>query len=255
MFEKRSRDDFQRIRLKQAGRIQPEDNLAGGGVPAFVGQVSSLSSKIAVGEFLLVQPNFVLGAEVEGAAGVFTPFGSSTVPVYLVGPGVPSTGDYLVCRFVDNRWVAERTLLMSGTGGVGSLPYCLCDPIPTTMKMTSKDQSCNYGMFQSCTLRYGPTPPAFAALNLGVNTILSTQGFPDALAGGAIFYYYLTCQYNQFNLTRIYLESPFGSPYRDGVLYSWLVGGYGNTCDPFHLDNGTSFPGSDSSCFVTIDGE
>lgn len=253
MFDYSLLDEFQRIRQNRARWVWPQDNLSGGGIPAFVGQVTSSGSMIKVGSFLLVQPNFVLGPEVEGGSGVFSPFGSSTIPVYLVGPGKPSTGDYLVCRFVDNRWVAERTLASTGTGKVGSLPFCFCDPIAATLTMTSADQSCNYRMFQSCTLLFGPTPAGFAPLNLGAHTFLSTQGFPDPLANGAMFNYYLTCQYNQFNLTRIYLESPFGSPFRDGVLYSWLLGGYGNTCDPFHLDNGTSFPGSDLSCNVKID--
>ena len=120
--------------------------------------------------------------------------------------------------------------------------------------MTSADPSCNYNMFQSCTIQYGPTPPDFLPTGIGDFAFLSTQGFPDPIADGAIFYYYLTCQSNLFSLSRIYQDSPYGSPYRDGVLYSWTIGGAGNTCAPFHLDNGQAFPGSDASCFVTIDG-
>jgi hypothetical protein len=253
MIDSSSRDDFERIRLGRASRGWPDSDLMGGGVPAFVGQVTSPASKIAVGDFLLVQPTFVLGSEVEGGAGIFTQVGTSTVPVYLIGPGLPSAGEYLVCRFVDNRWVADR---MSGGGDVGvgiTLPFCFCSPMPATLTMTSADPACNYRMFQSCTLQYGPTPPAFAPLNLGANAFLSTQGFPDPVAAGATFYYLLTCQHNQYSLTRLYLESPYGSPYRDGILYTWLVGGYGNTCHPFHLDNGIAFPGSDQSCSVRLD--
>ena len=255
MIDRRSRDDFWRIRMRGADLVWPDADLSGGGgVPAFVGEVMSSGSSIAVGHFLMVQPTVVLGPEVEGGPGNFTSFGSSTIPVYLIGPGKPVTGDRLVCRFVDYRWVAERTVVGTGDGKVGTIPGCFCSAIPATLKMSSSDPSCNYRMFQSCTILYGPTPPAFAALNLGANAFLSTQGFPDPVANGALFHYFLTCLYNQFSLTRVYPDSPYGSPYRDGILYAWLVGGHGNTCSPFRLDNGKAFPGSDSSCFVTIDG-
>jgi hypothetical protein len=109
-------------------------------------------------------------------------------------------------------------------------------------------------MFQSGTIQYGPTPVEYANLNIGVNSFLGVESFPDLTAGGALFRYLLTCSENQFNLSRVYLESPYGSPYRDGLLYTWLVGGGGNTCVPFRLDNGLAFAGSDMSCDVHIDG-
>ena len=109
MIDRGSLDDFKQIRQRRAGCVWPESDLIGGGVPAFVGQVTTPATlNIGVGDFLIVRPTSVLGQEAEGGAGVFTPFGSSTVAVYLVGPALASTGDYLVCKFVDNRWVAER---------------------------------------------------------------------------------------------------------------------------------------------------
>jgi hypothetical protein len=255
MIEPRDRDDWDRLRWRQPVQIVREPDWIGGGIPAFVGQVTSLSTSIGVGKFFLAQPIFVLGQESEGASGDFNPVGTSTVAVYLLGPGLPVTGDYLVCKFVDNRWVAERSTSSGGTGGTGTLPDCFCTPIPATLTMTSADPECNFQMFQSCTIQYAPTPAGFAALNLGANTFISTASFPDPIAGGALFFYLLFCQGNQFSLTRLYLESPYGSPFRDGVLYTWLVGGSGNTCSPFHLDAGTAFPGSDASCFVTIDAD
>ncbi len=141
-----------------------------------------------------------------------------------------------------------------GGGGTASIPSCFCTAIPVTLTMTSADETCNYHMFQSCTIQYGPTPSMFSSLNIGDNTFLSTEGFADPVAGDAVFYYFLTCQYNQFSLTRIYPSSPYGSPYRDGVLYTWLIGGSGNTCSPFNLSNGLAFPGSDLSCSVSITG-
>ena len=73
-----------------------------------VGQVVSVAAKIAVGDFLMVNPVSVFGAEAEGGSGVTTINGAVSVPVYLVGPGLPKTGDMLICRFIDHRWVAER---------------------------------------------------------------------------------------------------------------------------------------------------
>lgn len=221
--------------------------------PAILGKVTSNSRNIRIGHYLTLKVAKVFGAETEGSTPTFTDT-TRSIEAYLAGTGVPLTGDYLLARFEGNRWIVERTNTSGDGGGIGSLPFCFCPNIPGTLAMTSADQNCNYQMFQSCTLQWMPTPPEFAPLNLGGFVYLSTQGFPDPLANNAVFYYYLTCQYNQFNLTRVYLTSPFGSPFRDGVLYSWLLGGYGNTCDPFHLDNGTSFPGGDLSCNVHIDG-
>jgi hypothetical protein len=140
---------------------------------------------------------------------------------------------------------------------VGSIPYCFCDPMPATLTMTSADPSCNGGMFQSCTLQYQEAPSWAASLGITGMIYLSTTSFPDASEGGAQFYYYLTCLYDHYELTRLYPSSPDttppGMPARDGLLYQWNIGGYGNTCDPFHLDYGSAFPGSDLSCNVKID--
>ena len=133
------------------------------------------------------------------------------------------------------------------------LPNCACEAIPSVLAMTSGSSTCNYGMFQSCTISYQAVPPEYAGLNLGASCFLSDQEFPDVLAGGAMFRYTLVCYENQFGLSRVYATSPYGSPYRDALLYSWLIGPYGNTCNPFHLDNGHSYVGSDASCYVAID--
>lgn len=249
-----SRDDYRRIRRQAEDRVWPDTDLSGGGVPAFLGQVTSDSSQIAVGKFFEVLPTFVLGEEVEGGVGQLIPSGSTNVLVYLVGPEVPSTGDYLPCRFVDHRWVAERAHVGGAVVPIGSIPGCSCTPIPVTLTMTSGDPNCNFQMFQSCSIQYGQTPDVYAPLNLGPTSFLSSESFPDPSLDGASFQYLLLCQYNQFTLTRVYSSCAFGSPYRDGILYTWEIGGSGNTCQPFRLDNGTAYPGSDATCFVQIDG-
>jgi hypothetical protein len=108
-------------------------------------------------------------------------------------------------------------------------------------------------MFQTCTLQYGPVPAAYANLGLGQDAFISVESFPDELAGGALFQYFLGCLQNQYTITRIYATSPYGSPYIDGILYTWFVGAYGNTCSPFMLDNGTGFSFTGEPCSVTID--
>jgi hypothetical protein len=247
-------DDLWRLRLAAGSTRPPSRGDASGGTPAFLGKVTTAAP--AVGKFFLVDPVLALGPEVEGGTPSFTvSVPGAGIAVYLLGPAVPVTGDYLICRHVDHRWVAERGLgTGSGGGAVGHIPNCFCDPIPATLTMTSADPTCNYRMFQSCTIQYGPTPAEYAALNLPPNTFLSVQSFADPLSGGASFRYYLTCQYTQFNLSRVYVTSPFGSPYRDGVLYSWVLNGTSNICSPFRLDAGSAYPGSDASCGVTIDG-
>jgi hypothetical protein len=152
----------------------------------------------------------------------------------------------------------------NNNGGTGNLPTCFCDPIPGTLTMTSFAPTCNYGMFQSCSIVYGPTPPGYADLDIGFNCYLSVESFPDVVAGGALFQYLLTCYYNQFSLSRVYLTTPWGSPYRDGLLYTWLVGSTvgiaPNYCTPLatvshlYLLDGTPYPGSGSTCRVTITG-
>ena len=60
--------------------------------------------------------------------------------------------------------------------------------------------------------------------------------------------------YNQFFLTRVYPPANGQPAVFDGILYNWIVGSYANSCDPFLLNFGTAYPGSDASCSVTISG-
>lgn len=143
----------------------------------------------------------------------------------------------------------------TGTGGIGSLPDCVCTTIPDTLTMVSADPTCNVGMFQSCSITWqSPVPSAFDFFALGDGAFLSTASFPDALHADSQFYYYLSCDDNLFFLTRLYPDYEGLGPLRDVVLYTWDVGDL-NTCSStsLHLDAGTAFSGSDASCSVTID--
>lgn len=153
-----------------------------------------------------------------------------------------------------NDW-RFRDARAGSAGGAGPpmiiLQSCFC-PVPASLRMTSADPNCNYRMFQSCTLTYRLPPPEFAPLNITGPCFLSTETFFDPISN-SYFYYHFFCLYNQYLLTRLYPTSPYGSPFRDATLYTWLVGGYGNVCDPFYLHNGVPYPGSDATCRVTID--
>ena len=248
--------DFERLRAGRPEFTTPGRLASNDALPTFLGRVVSVQTTIKSGRFVQVVPTVLLGKEREGGNGTFADAGSgaskASVLVYLLGSFVPSTGNYLVCRFVDHRWVAETTGGRASSGSGVSLPSCFC-LVPPTLRMISGTPDCNYRMFQSCTLQYGPPPPAMVAQNFTSNVFTSTSLFDDPISKSSFFYYFW-CQYNQYFLTRIFPSSPYGSPYRDAILYSWVVGGYANTCQPFRLENGTPFPGSDVSCQVSIIG-
>jgi hypothetical protein len=110
-------DDLEILRLRRS-LPRPTPAPAGpGGSAAFVGVVTTASP--AVGTFCLVTPVVLIGgAEAEGGAATLEADESAAaVPVYLLGPAAPATGDALVCRFVDYRWVAERTTGTAGCAG------------------------------------------------------------------------------------------------------------------------------------------
>ena len=247
--------DFERLRAGQNRLSLPDGDLADDSLPSFLGRVVTSETSVKVGRFIKVVPSTVLGTEREGGSGNFSANGGSSPPVlvYLMGSFVPMPGDFVVCRFVDHRWVTELSGGGSSHGQGIVLGSCFC-LLPPVLRMTSGDPNCNYAMFQSCTLAYGPPPPAMRALNFTENLFSSSATFVDPITNSSFFYYF-ACLYNQFFLTRIFPSSPLGNPYRDGILYNWIVGGYGNTCQPFRLEYGMPFPGSDATCSVTISGD
>jgi hypothetical protein len=217
--------------------------------------VTALASGVAPPVYVDTNPVQLSGNMIAGGLASTSVDTSRKVPVLILG-NVPTVGQIVVAKTVQGRWVAYLPGVgIPGTsGGTERIPLCFCETIPDTLTMTSADPACNYRMFQSCTITWQATPAYFAPLNLGSHSFISIESFPDPIVGGDAFYYYFTCQYNQFSITRLYPTSPYGTPYRDGNLYTWLLGGYGNTCVPFRLHNGTAFSGSDLSCSVTIDG-
>jgi hypothetical protein len=154
-------DDLWRLRLAAGSTRPPSRGDASGGTPAFLGKVTTAAP--AVGKFLLVDPVLALGPEVEGGTPSFTvSVPGAGIAIYLLGPAVPVTGDYLVCKFVDYRWVAERG--KTGGGG-GGHRFCGCPATPDTFTFTWKYSSVS----EKDQL---PLPPIYTYN--GITTITST---------------------------------------------------------------------------------
>lgn len=220
------------------------------GVPAFVGKVvSNASVPTATGVFYLVNPITVTGTEGETNAGVLNVDASTTVFVDVVGSKPPLKGDLLVCRRVDHRWIAER-MNMHSSGGV-SVPGCPCQALPSILHMTVNNPQSNFGIFQPASLIYGPTPPGYSPLTSDKSCFISSSQFTDGLTGDT-FQYYFGCQSGYYIVTRFYLHSLFGSPFRDTTRYRWLIGYPGNQCSPFLLSQGQIYLGGDPSSTVTV---
>ncbi len=202
--------------------------------------------------FFTAVPVRISGLEVEGQAATLIASPTQDAQTILVlGPKIPVVGDDLLARQVDGYWVARRAQKASkGSYGKVTIPNCVCQT-PTSISMVSKDPACNFGMFQSCTITYGAAPPEMAGFGITGDIFTSQENFIDPITKSR-FYYYLECFYNQYFLTRIFPKSPFGSPYRDGILYAWVIGNQGCTCDPFKLPKGSAFPGSDATCSVSL---
>lgn len=151
--------EIDRLRLRAAGTLPPRFPTPGSAV--MVGQV--VTAAPAVGKFLRVNPVNVTGPEAEGGTGVTAAVTAVSVPVYLVGPGVPKTGDLLVCRFVDYRWVAERS---TGTNRDARNPcQCTWPRVLTYQGSVRQAQAAFYFINVPAadpetptTLTYGPRP-------------------------------------------------------------------------------------------------
>ncbi len=221
---------------------RPARPLPGGqGRAAFVGQVVSPSSKIGVGKFLMVVPVTVFGTDQEGAPGVITIDSSEPIPVYLVGPDLAQTGDLLICRRVDHRWVAER----DATQPFGfTLPGCPCTNLPGTLYLHVGNPSVVAPEIFTvpATFVYGPKPAALAVYNSDPIGYYSTEDFWTA-DQDFHWMYWFGCQNGVYFLQLLMLPiaSGFAGSYPGTqLIMSWLVGLAGNTCNPLSLTNGST---------------
>ena len=231
--------------------------LAPAGQLSFVGRVDDDAKQpTAPGYYYLVNPVSVLGPEVEGATANLVADMTRTVIVCVIGTKGPSAGDDLVCKFVENRWVAERYGATSPPPPPPppTIPGCTCSVIPGTLTMSSSGP-CVPSDFQACTIVWQPTPSWASGLALGSNCFLSTARLLDPFTGG-YFYYNLNCDTIYFRLSRVYDGTTnygfTGTPYQDATIYTWQIGEPGNSCSPFLLSVGTIYPGGNDACVVTI---
>jgi hypothetical protein len=247
-------DFFYPIRILQT-KTQDTDSRRGcveplTAFPTLVGQVfGNPTVPTSIGRYYSVHPVDVSGVENEGGAGTLASDPSRTFLVDVIGPQPAIAGEFLICRFLGNRWAADR--MGNGQGQVVIVPGCPCSQSPVTISMHSSEPASNNQMFQSATLQYGPTPSNLLPVVLQTSSYLSTSSFPDPILG-APFYYLLNCYVGAYVLTRVYVTSPFGSPYRDAIRYSWVPGFSGNTCSPFLMTNGQIYRGGDPTCVVTL---
>jgi hypothetical protein len=164
-------DDLWRSRLRVDASTPPDPGRARRGTPSFVGLVTSTGT-LAVGKFVTVAPVALLGTEADGSTGTSTAVGGSVI-AYPVGPGAPTTGDLVVCRRVDYRWVFDEF-----TGAVFMPPtpgFALCcpsNPLPASVFMTftfgSGTTRATYGgQFQDTPLTYMTTAPSYAGPYFG----------------------------------------------------------------------------------------
>jgi hypothetical protein len=219
--------------------------------PVVVGQVFAAHSiPTSSGVYYSVHPVSVAGSEAEGGPGDFIADSSRSFLVYLVGSTPAIAGDYLLCRFIGNRWVAER-MHHAGSSKI-SLLGCPCQ-VPSTLNMSVANPSMNFHIFQSATIQWMAVPPALAALQLGPFAFLSTTQFSDDLSTDQ-FRYQLFCSGGFFSVTRVFEQSQFGSPFREAYRYRWLPGLFGGTCTPFLFPQGQVFQGGNPGTVVTLSG-
>ncbi|MGE3818088.1 MAG: hypothetical protein AB7I30_01515 [Isosphaeraceae bacterium] len=219
--------------------------------PAVVGRIfANPTLPTQGGRYFSARPVHVGGAEVESGLGTLTPDSARSFLVFVPGASAPAVGDDLVCRFVGNRWVAERSVPGVGNDQV-VVPGCPCASSPRVLRMSSSDPLSNNRMFQDATIEYRAFPAALSPLGLTGEGYLSTLTYTDETSVSP-FWYHVTCSQGFYTLTRLYASFAAGPPYRDVVRYKWLMGVTGNTCQPFLLSSGLIYSGGDPSCVVTI---
>jgi hypothetical protein len=144
---------------------------------------------------------------------------------------------------------ATIVIEIGSESGSACMPGCACSSAPATLYMTSVGPCA--GVFNDCTLVYGPTPTSLSGIGLGANCFLSTATFVDALSGLS-YRYYLNCDTIFFRISRVYLPTSGSGPFHDSSIYSWSIGQPGNTCSPFALASGFIYPGGNTTCVVSI---
>ena len=246
-------DDLDRLRLRRAGFTIPDPDRAVAGTPRILVKVVSVAPNLAVGTFFLANPVVATGAEVEGGVGTFDVDTTRTIAVYPAGPGVPATGDLVVARFVDHRWVAVKR---SGAGTPPIMigyPGCLCSTVPGSVGMAVEygegEDAHTYGnAYQSCTFQWYTATGTVGGVPNG-----TYPGYMPFSAYSGAGYYSSTAWVDDYGFTDYFRLSCFSTQWTLGVgqysgglwqspgqIYGWTIGGRPavNFCSPFQLHVG-----------------
>lgn len=103
-----SNNDIRRLRIEDGyylddlSRAEPPPVT---GAPSIVGKTTSVTTyPAAASAFYSVVPQSVLGTETEGAAATLTAR-SGVVLALNLGTAIPAVGTYVICTYVNSRWV------------------------------------------------------------------------------------------------------------------------------------------------------
>jgi hypothetical protein len=201
---------------------------------------------------------------------------TSDITTGVWGYGVNQSGYSVIASSVSISCPTTRNisiLLHNTNPNLACLPGCVCQLMPSGLSVTAGGIAigtyvvcdtfgCHYeygpyepcqGIFKTCELQYGPTPPEFADFEIGPSCYLSTTAFTDAFSN-LQYRYLFGCDGVLFILSRLFLASDVTTAFRDSSDYQWVIGLSGNTCSPFLLSNGTIYQGGNPACQVTVMG-
>ena len=147
----------------------------------------------------------------------------------------PSAGDDLICRFVGNRWVAERC------GGRGRRPPIAAPGLP--LRVDARDAL--HMTSSSPAVQRGDVPELHAGLWADPGRLFAHSPSGQFLLPqhpvvrrthdtGDTFRYYLSLRYRLLHASRrVYLEPRSSArPITMSASYTWSIGASGNSCQP-----------------------
>ncbi len=159
--------DFERLRAGRNAAQRGRRRATGDALPSFLGQVVTSGASLSAGQFCKVVPRPCSGPSRRGGrelrGGGLRRDVATPVFVYLMGSFVPSDGR-LPGLPVRRPPLGGRDDGRRDVARDGGLPPVLLLLGPRDAPDDLGRPDCNYQMFQSCTLQYGPPPPAMAIL-------------------------------------------------------------------------------------------
>ena len=220
---------------EKARESRRERDLAGSphteDAPApWLGQVTSTGANLAVGKFALCLPARISGSEAERAFALIET-GTVAVPVYMLGPHAPSTGDNLLVYWSDYRWVTTKGPAVTPPNF--PLPGCPCLRVPGTLYMHVAKSFPDYSglVAYPATLQRGARPADLDGWSSDLTGWYSTTPFLST-DGSYKFRYWFGCSQGIYFVHMLAtLDSPVPHREKNIVMY-WSIGGAANTCGP-----------------------